>query len=685
MRRLIFALSLATVHFAFAQDRIAQMPGFQEHQAAIQALQRVSMLPPSSVWTSDSTVAYDVDGWHEFDLSTGKTKALTEIPKGQVQTNGRFRGGPSRGRQITTQKSPDGTFTISYEDGNLWIQKDASSAKQKFTNGDLSKRHKFGTGSWVYGEELEQTQAFEISPDSKKVWFYEFDESKVLDYHLAINQNQPQSNVYSEPYPKPGRDNPEVNLHVYDVATAKSTRVPVRNGVFSNDIGHYVYGINWSPDSSELTYHRMNREQNQLEIRAFNVAKGTTRTLYEESNPAGWVEYGPMTDLSSGIRPGYWLVLSERSGFANLYWVNLSDGKLEAATKSGTDVTRLVKVDPKTQSIYSMASGTRNPMRHQLWVSKWDGSNPVQLTNEEFHHDVRLGTSGAFVDVCQNGTTAPFMQICKADGTVLTTIQTVKKNVYESEGFSPVEYISFPSLDNKVTLYAAIHKPRNFDPKKKYPVLVQVYAGPGTLGLNGPAERYQAPTSDAHFGFIVAKIWGRGEAGRGRDFRQALFHKMGIVEIDDQAAGVTAIGKLPYVDAKRVGIYGTSYGGYSTAMCLLRYPNLFAAGSAGSMVSDWRNYDSTYTERYMGLLEKNRDAYDVGSAMRYAGSLRGRLLIYYGTSDDNTHPTNSYQLIKALQTAGKSFEVQVGIDQGHSGVNHMREMEFFIERLVLGG
>ncbi len=225
-----------------------------------------------------------------------------------------------------------------------------------------------------------------------------------------------------------------------------------------------------------------------------------------------------------------------------------------------------------------------------------------------------------------------------------------------------------------------LHKPSNFDPSRKYPLLVSVYAGPAT---NGAYERFAVPNPLTEYGFLVATLDSRSAAGRGKRFLDAIYEKLGTVEIDDQAAGVRALAERPYVDGARVGIFGTSYGGYTSAMAILRHPDVFAAASAASPVTDWRNYDSIYTERYMWLPQENAAGYDAGSAMTYADRLTGRLMIYYGTADNNVHPSNSLQLIQALQSAQKSFDVQVGPDRGHSALNPYRMMEFFIDNLVL--
>jgi dipeptidyl-peptidase 4 len=243
-----------------------------------------------------------------------------------------------------------------------------------------------------------------------------------------------------------------------------------------------------------------------------------------------------------------------------------------------------------------------------------------------------------------------------------------------------VELIRYKAADGVTDLYGLLHFPSNFDPSKKHPLLVSVYGGPET---NGARETFATPMPLVEYGFLIATLDSRSAAGRGKRFLDAIYQKLGVTEIDDQAAGVKSLWSRPYLDKNRVGIFGTSYGGYASAMALLRHPDVFQAASAGSSVTSWHHYDTIYTERYMWIPQENPTGYDAGDAMKHASALKGRLMIYYGTADNNVHPNNSMQLIRALQDAGKSFEVQVGPDRGHSGINMDRMMEFFIENLVL--
>jgi dipeptidyl-peptidase-4 len=211
-------------------------------------------------------------------------------------------------------------------------------------------------------------------------------------------------------------------------------------------------------------------------------------------------------------------------------------------------------------------------------------------------------------------------------------------------------------------------------------VLVPVYGGPASGG-NTPRETFTVPSALTEYGFLVVNVSSRATPGMGKRKLDTIYQKLGVVEIDDMAAGIRALRDRLYVDADRVGIYGTSYGGYTAVMAILRHPDVFAAASASSPVTDWRHYDTIYTERYMRTPQENEAGYDAGSAMTYVENLRGRLMLYYGTADNNVHPNNTMQLVQALQQARKSFDIQVGPDRGHTAIDNARMMEFFIESL----
>jgi dipeptidyl-peptidase-4 len=287
-----------------------------------------------------------------------------------------------------------------------------------------------------------------------------------------------------------------------------------------------------------------------------------------------------------------------------------------------------------------------------------------------------------FVDVYQTHDTPPATRLVDTRGKVVAELAQSDLTRYTQLGFKKAEMFTYMAADGKTRLHGLVHFPSGFDPSKKYPALLSVYGGPASAS-NTARETFVAPNATTEYGFLVLNLDTRSTPGQGKRRLDDVYLKLGQVEIDDMAEGVKALWSRPYFDKSRVGIYGTSYGGYAAAMSIFRHPEVFAAASASSPVTAWYHYDTIYTERYMWIPQENRENYEKGSVMTYAKDLKGRLLLYYGTADNNVHPSNTMQLIKALQDSGKSFEVQVGPDRGHSGVNQERMMEFFIENLII--
>jgi dipeptidyl-peptidase-4 len=547
------------------------------------------------------------------------------------------------------------------------------------------------------------------SPDSRKLAYYRFDEKQVPDYHLQLDQTQLQSRNDVEAYPKAGAPNPIVELFVYDVATKQSVKVDVRSGKpFDNTVvGHYVYRVAWSPDGRELLFNRANRRQNIMEFTAANPDTGETRVIVREEWPTGWVTNSPTIHFLSDNRR--FILESERNGWANLYLYDLS-GRLitPLTTHDSFEVGNIVKVDEKAGVVFYTARSGDNHMKMQLHRVGLDGKGDVRLTDRAFNHSVgnclpaAAGAGGGggrgaaaggnwcgispdnryIVDVYQTHNAPPATRLVDGAGKLVAEIAKADLSRFDELGLKKAEMFTYKAADGTTTLHGLIQFPSTFDPTRKYPVLMPVYGGPAS-GSNTARETFVTPSALTEYGFIVVNLDSRAAPGMGKRTLDAIYMKLGQVEMDDMAEGIKALGTRSYIDKSRVGIYGTSYGGYTSLMMLLRYPDLFAAASSSSPVTAWYNYDSIYTERYMWIPQENREGYEAGSAMTYAKNLKGRLMLYYGTADNNVHPSNTMQLIAALQAAGKSFEVQVGPDRGHTGVNQDRMMEFFIENLIV--
>jgi len=317
----------------------------------------------------------------------------------------------------------------------------------------------------------------------------------------------------------------------------------------------------------------------------------------------------------------------------------------------------------------------------QLHRVKLDGTKDTRMTDPAFNHNVTISPDGKyFIDIAQTHDIAPFTNLVDAKGKVIAELAKSDMSKFEELGLKKVEAFTFTAADGKTELHGLLHFPSNFDPNKKYPMILANYGGPAT---NEFTENFTLPNSLTEYGFLVVDIDGRNVRGRGKRMLDEIYGKLGQVEMDDFAEGIKSLYNRPYFDKNRVGVYGTSYGGTTSATCLLRHPDVFHAAVVNSAVTDWRYYDNIYTERYMNLLENNLEGYETFSLMNQVENLQGELMVYFGTSDNNVHPQNSLAFIKALQDARKSFEVQVGPDRGHTAMDTERMMEFFIEHLVM--
>jgi len=718
MRKLIGVAAVLMVYGVggVAQDRLKTMPGYAQYQRVAREIPTaVKSGALSATWTGDGkALEYTRDGKrYRWDVATRHATDLvaTEGSGGSARSGGSDKAGgsggetPDRGRQYTTTVSPDRALKAVHRDRNIYLSAaDGSNERAMTTDGSAASRVKYGTASWVYGEELEQVTAMWWSPDSTKLAYYRFDEKDVPDFYLTLNQTQLQTTVDTEAYPKAGVQNPIVDLFVYDVTTKQSTKIDVRDGKpFDNAVvGHYVYRVMWSPDGRELLFLRTNRRQNVMELTAANPSTGACRVVLREEWPTGWLNEDPRLVFLKDGRRFIWE--SQRTGWNNFYLYDLN-GKLIAPLTTHTtfESGTLIKIDEQAGVVFYTARDGDNVLKLQLHRVGLDGKGDRRLTDPALHHAVggcipgvrgRFGNptttapcgispdSTFFVDVYQTHDTPASTRVVDAsNGKTIAELATSDLTKFDELGLKKTEMFTYKASDGTTTLRGLIQFPSTFDPAKTYPALVTVYGGP-EFTSNTARETFVTPSALTEYGFLVLNLDSRAIPGLGKRTLDAVYMKLGQTEMDDMAEGVKALWSRPYFDKARVGIFGTSYGGFSSLMELLRHPDVFAAASVSSPATDWRQYDTIYTERYMWMPQENRAGYDAGSAMTYAKDLKGRLLLYYGTADNNVHPSNTLQLVKALQDAGKSFELQVGPDRGHSGVNQDRMMEFFIQNLV---
>lgn len=674
---------------AAAQSKLPTMPGYEQWaKVSPQIAGAVKSGAISAEWAADSrSFEYGLDGkrWR-FDVSARRSSEIStsaEPPPASIAPPMTSMGtvlARGRGRDADVT-SPDGTQRATSRDYNIWIVPAAGGPeKQITTDGGKDARIRHGVGSYVYLEEFDVSQPVWWSPDGKKLAWMRYDERQVDDYFLQLDQTRTMSTMLTQAYPHPGTNNPVADLMVYDTETGVTKTMNVRDGApFSNEvIGHYVWAAQWAEDGSEVLVRRADRLQKTIELAACSAATAKCRPVVRESRPNAWASVTAQRFLGDGKR---FIWMSERSDFRNFYLYDLSGKQLAQLTRGAFDVVDIVKIDERSGWIWYRARSGDNHMLVQLHRVRFDGSGDRRLTDPKLTHRVDVSPDGKFfLDVEQAHDKAPVSRLRDFNGKLIAEVATSDTATFDGLGLRKAEFFTYTSADGQTPLQGQLQFPSNFDPAKKYPMLVSVYGGPSSTGLT---ESFVNAHPLAEYGFLILKLDARTNAGRGRRILDATYKQLGVAEIDDFAAGIRSLWSRSYVDRERVGMFGTSYGGTVSAAMVLRHPDAVQAASASSPVTDYRLYDTAYSERHLGLPQTDAEAYDRAALLPLAGQLNGDLLVYYGTSDDNVHPKNTLQFIKALQAAGKSFEIQVGPDKGHTGVDQSRMMEFFIERLIL--
>jgi dipeptidyl-peptidase 4 len=575
--------------------------------------------------------------------------------------------------------SPDGKFISFVRGHNLFLVSIADAKERALTSGGTEAARK-GELDWVYPEELDLKTAYWWSPDSSKIAFLEMDESKVSKYPL-VDFASYDGDAEEERYPVAGGNNPVV--HVYTVRVDGGNATLIDTGMETNQ---YIPRVDWLRDSKRLAIQRLNRPQTQLELLLGDAETGKSSVLLTEKD-AYWINVSDdLYFLKDGKR---FLWSSERSGYRHLYLYGL-DGKESAQlTKGDWEVTGLEGVDDAKGIVYFNAT-EKTPVERHLYRVGLDGKGFARITKQDGTHTIQFSPdAGAFVDTYSNVMTPPSQRVSRADGSPMVSLNDNKVAELADYHLSPVEFIKFKAHDG-MELNAWMIKPANFDPAKKYPALVYTYGGPHAQVVTNAwsGSTFLWHQLMAQKGFAIFAVDNRGSAGRGHLFEEPIHFRFGAQEMSDQRDGVTWLKGQPWIDGGRIGIWGWSYGGHMTLHAMFEDPEDFKAGFAGGPVTDWRYYDTIYTERYLGLLPQNAESYQESSPIEKAGQLRGKLLIAHGTGDDNVHFANTLSLLDKLIEQQKHVEVLPFPGRGH-GVSDPpariflmnRVTQFFLENL----
>ena len=636
--------------------------------------------PPRYLWSPDSRALLFISARELFwyDLA-GKARQLVAAPP---STNkGSAADDMAGDATIDDAKiSPDGRWVSFLRGHDLWVVNVAGGAPRPLTTrGTEDVRN--AELDWVYPEELDLHTAYWWSPDSSKIAFLQLDERAVEKYPLPDALSY-QGAMIDERYPVAGSDNPVARVGVVGIAGGGDPKW-MDTGA---DASALIARVDWLSDSKRVAIERLNREQNQLELLFADAATGAARTVLAEHDKY-WINLSDdLYFLADGRR---FLWSSERSGFRHLYLYDLAGRQLAQITHGDWEVESVAGVDEKKNQVY-FTSTKQSPIERHFYRVDLAGGDPVQLTRGHGTHEANLSPDSAhFLDTYSNASQPPQQTLFNSDGSSVRVLEENKVSELADYHLQPAEFFTVPGADG-TQLDAEIIKPPNFDASKKYPVIVHLYGGPQAQEVRDAwaGSTYLWHQLMAQKGFVIFVLDNRGTSGRGHAFETPIYHHFGQVELADQLAGVAWLKRQTFVDPARIGIWGWSYGGYMTCVAMLQAGGVFKAGFAGAPVTDWRQYDTIYTERYMGTPQENPEGYRDSSPVNFAANLQGQLLIVHATGDDNVHFANTVELAEKFVEAEKYAEYQIYAGRGH-GISdsaariHIfnRVTQFFVENL----
>lgn len=565
------------------------------------------------------------------------------------------------GKIVNPLFSPDGEKIAFVFNNNLYYKNlKNNNITQITTDGSVNKIIN-GMSDWVYEEEFGFTRAFYWSPDSKKIAFIRFDESQVPQFTMQLYNDGMYPTDQTFKYPKVGEKNAEVSALIYDIMQGKSAKADLGD---MNDM--YIPRVKWITDANQLCVFKMNRHQNHLQLYLVDVKNAKSTVFYEEKNKY----YIDITDDRTFLKDGKSFVWSsEKEGYNQLYLMGM-DGKQKAKLTTGNyDVTQFYGVDEKNKKVYFQAA-EKSPMEKHVFSIDLDGKNLTNLTPS------LIGTNNAqfsstfdyFSNSHSTINTAPTYVVYDKSGKKIRTIEDNVNygKIQESYGVSPVEFFSFTTSEN-VKLNGWMIKPRDFNPTRKYPVFMTQYSGPGSQSVTDSwkGTGYWWNQMIAQAGYIVVCVDGRGTGGRGEEFEKMTYLQLGHYETIDQIEAAKYMGNQSFVDKERIGIFGWSYGGYMSSLCILKGNDVFKAAIAVAPVTNWKWYDSVYTERYMRTTAENAKGYADNSPVYFADKLKGNYLLVHGMADDNVHFQHAVEMANALIKANKQFDTYYYPNRNH--------------------
>lgn len=552
--------------------------------------------------------------------------------------------------------SPDSKKVMFAKNNNLFILDVATNIKTKVTEDGKFNEIINGTTDWVYEEEFAVVKVFEWNKNSDYVAYLRFDETNVPEFSIDMVSNSLYSSEQVFKYPKAGRQNAKVTLHIYDVNNKTKRKVSL--GAYE-----YIPRLKWSNKADELIVTTLNRHQNILKLNTVNAKTLATNVLLNESDAA----YIDINDHLTFLEDNSFIWTSEKDGYNHIYHYNSSGELINQVTNGNWDVTKYYGFNKKNNTIYyqSVENGSINRGVYSIrlngkkkkLLSKAVGTNQASFS-KNFNY---------FINTHSTVKSPPVYSLYTSDGQKLKELidNAVLKEKVSEYKMSTKEFSTIHINGNDLNMW--LLKPVDFDENKKYPLLMYQYSGPGSQQVANKWNSYNDYWHNmlVQKGIIVVCVDGRGTGLKGRDFKKVTQKELGKYEVEDQIAIAKKLASRNYIDENNIGIWGWSYGGFMSTNCILKGNDIFTTAIAVAPVTSWRFYDTIYTERYMTTPEENPRGYDYNSPINYADKLKGKYLLIHGTGDDNVHVQNTYIMANALVAANKQFDLFVYPDRTH--------------------
>lgn len=556
----------------------------------------------------------------------------------------------------TAELSPDGK-KIGYErDGDLFVYDIDTAQETRLTN---SGKENFYNGrfGWVYEEEFGLAQAWSWSPDSKHIAYWQTDERDVHTFQMTDYSGH--HNEYQKiPYPQVGDENPDIKIGTVNVETGVNNwmDLPIGDG--------YVPRLYWTSEPGKLAVVHLNRAQTELKLFFSDATSGASNLVMEEMSEA-WID---VFDFFAGINHLFFFPkdteeffwISDRDGWSHIYRFNYDGELVNQVTEGNWEVTYVHTVDYENERIY-FNSTEDSPLERHLYSVKFDGSDKKKLTETEGTHSITMGPNAKFyLDNYSNVNTPVQVELRKQNGELLEKLEdNASVNEFiNGHVYSPKELFSFKTPDGQ-QLDGYMIKPIDFDSTQNYPLVMNIYGGPGAQGVYNSFATSTWEQYLAQEGFVVVNINNRGSGGYGSEFEKIVYKQLGKWEANDFAETAKYLGEKAWVDSSRMAIRGHSYGGYMTTYALGTHPDVFEVGVATAPVTSWDLYDSIYAERYMGLWDNNKDGYQQSSSTTHSGNIKAHLLLSHSTFDENVHVQNTMQFMTAMTSAGKDVDLRI--------------------------